>query len=399
MRITVRTIQIIVGILFIISGLVKANDPMGLAYKMEEFFEIWNTELASGGFFARSALIGFFEFLHGQAVALSIAMITLEIVAGVALLVGWKPRSVLFLLLVLIIFFTFLTGYAFLSKNPDGSPKFTNCGCFGDCLPIPPLASFLKDLALLVMIGFLLAARKYILPIGSAKFRNTILASSLVLSLLLQWYVLTYLPLKDCLPFKKANNLAEQTKPPKGSKPSIYESRLVYKNKSTGAVREMSQEEFNQSNIWEDANWEWSETKTKMVQKGADPAINGFSLVSLRDSSATDSLTAVLELPGYSVLYFVNDEENPEEKINGALLKSAEERNVPVFFVTSNPGAFKNLLTENPGLRVFKTDGTVFKMAARANPTIYLVQKGLVVNKWSLANVKDATRTINEIKQ
>ena len=51
MRITVRTIQIIVGILFIISGLVKANDPMGLAYKMEEFFEIWNTELASGGFF------------------------------------------------------------------------------------------------------------------------------------------------------------------------------------------------------------------------------------------------------------------------------------------------------------------------------------------------------------
>ena len=90
---------------------------------------------------------------------------------------------------------------------------------------------------------------------------------------------------------------------------------------------------------------------------------------------------------------------NPVDKINNEFLKSAEDRNVPVYFVTSNPGSFKNLLTANPGIRVFKTDGTVFKMAARANPTIYLIQQGLVVNKWSLANVKDATRTINEIKQ
>src|SRR5919112_1320059 len=86
-------------------------------------------------------------------------IITLEIVTGVALLVGWKKKLILNSLLVLIVFFTFLTGYAYLSG------KFTNCGCFGDCLPITPLTSFLKDIALLLMILFLLFGQRYIQPV------------------------------------------------------------------------------------------------------------------------------------------------------------------------------------------------------------------------------------------
>src|SRR5215213_3577191 len=156
MRTAVRIIQILVGILFIISGLVKANDPLGLAYKMEEFFEIWNRSLSAGHFFANGFLISLFNFLHAHSLFLSVVMITLEIVTGIALLIGWRKKFILYLLLALIIFFTFLTGYAYLSKNPDGSAKFTNCGCFGDCLPITPGTSFTKDLLLLAMIIFLI---------------------------------------------------------------------------------------------------------------------------------------------------------------------------------------------------------------------------------------------------
>src|SRR5215207_2598861 len=211
MRGLVRITQIFVGVLFIISGLVKANDPLGLSYKMQEFFELWNGELANSGFFLKTAFISLFSFLHHQSLALSVFMITLEIIAGVALLIGWMKNFILWLLLLLIVFFTFLTGYAYLSG------KFTNCGCFGDCLPITPLTSFVKDLILLAMILLLLLGRKYITPVFTSAVRITILSLSLVLSLALQWYVLNYLPIADCLPFKKGNNIADQMKPQPGS--------------------------------------------------------------------------------------------------------------------------------------------------------------------------------------
>ncbi|HEY0356140.1 MAG TPA: MauE/DoxX family redox-associated membrane protein, partial [Flavisolibacter sp.] len=228
MKISIRVIQVLVAVLFIISGLVKANDPLGLSYKMEEFFEIWNSGLNSGDFFAKGMLVGLFNFLHNYSLALSIIMITLEIVAGFALLIGWKKKPVLWLLLVLIVFFTFLTGYAYLSVHPDGSPKFTNCGCFGDCLPITPKSSFLNDIALLAMIMFLLAGQKYLLQLFSNKARVIILSASLFLSLLMQWYVLNYLPFVDCLPFKKGKNITEQMKQPPGSYGDSTAIRFIY---------------------------------------------------------------------------------------------------------------------------------------------------------------------------
>ncbi|MGZ3850607.1 MAG: MauE/DoxX family redox-associated membrane protein, partial [Flavisolibacter sp.] len=115
MRTMVRIIQVLVGVLFIFSGLVKANDPLGLSYKMKEFFELWNEGLSGSHFFLNNAAIGFFSWMHENSLFLSLGMITLEIFAGVALLLGWMKNFILGLLLILIVFFTFLTGYAFLS--------------------------------------------------------------------------------------------------------------------------------------------------------------------------------------------------------------------------------------------------------------------------------------------
>src|SRR3569832_2169288 len=103
MKIPVRIIQVLVALLFIVSGLVKANDPLGLAYKMEEFFELWMQGLTSGHFFAKAPLISLLDFLNQHTLFLAITMITLEIVTGVALLLGWMKRFILYLLLALII--------------------------------------------------------------------------------------------------------------------------------------------------------------------------------------------------------------------------------------------------------------------------------------------------------
>lgn len=125
MKYAVHTARVLVGLLFIFSGLVKANDPLGLSYKMEEFFEIW----------------GMTKF-NDWTLLMSVLMNAFEIIAGFAILIGWRIKLFTWLLLLLILFFTFLTGYTYIT----GMPK--NCGCFGDCLPISSKTSFLKMLCL-----------------------------------------------------------------------------------------------------------------------------------------------------------------------------------------------------------------------------------------------------------
>lgn len=375
MKTAVRIIQLLVGILFVISGLVKANDPLGLSYKMEEFFIVWSEDLQGNSFFIR-----LFTYLNEHKLFLSIVMITLEIVAGVALIVGWKRKFILYLLLVLVVFFSFLTGYALYAKYPNGLPKFTNCGCFGDCLPITTLISFLKDLLLLVMITFLIIGQKYIQPVVSERFRVITVLASLILSVLLQWYVLKYLPLVDCLPLKKGNNISEQMKPPKNSTPSVYETRLVYENIQTKEIKNMSQEDFNNSKIWEDSNWKWKQTNTKTVKQGTDiPKLPNFSLTTL---NGVDSTEAILNYPDTCVLYFINSK---NKNLFNEEFWNQKAKQVPVFVVTTEPASFKTGKTGN--YQVFTTDGTVFRTAARANPTIYLLKKGTILNKWPLSKL------------
>src|ERR1044072_8392111 len=136
---TLLVIRWIVGLLFIFSVLVKANDPLGLSYKMQEFFEAWN-----------------WYFLNDYTLALSLVMNVFEVLAGVAVIIGWRMKLFSWLLFLLIIFFSFLTGYALFSG------KIKTCGCFGDCLPLTPAQSFTKDLILLGLILILFLNRSKI---------------------------------------------------------------------------------------------------------------------------------------------------------------------------------------------------------------------------------------------
>ena len=153
MRILVTIIRVLTGALFIFSGLVKAIDPRGLAYKMQEFFEAW----ASDGFMnSTMETLG-----HGNyALFFSIAMITLEVAVGLALLIGWQKKLTAWILLLLILFFTFLTGYVLFSG------KIRACGCFGDCIPLTPIQTFTKDLILLSFSLILLMNLKFIQPLA-----------------------------------------------------------------------------------------------------------------------------------------------------------------------------------------------------------------------------------------
>jgi uncharacterized membrane protein YphA (DoxX/SURF4 family) len=384
----VNIAKFLVGVLFIASGLVKANDPQGLNYKMQEFFEVWNGDLAASGFFLQNGLIALFSFLNDHALLLAASMIVLEIMAGVALLIGWKKKVVLPLLLLLIVFFTFLTGYAY------ASGKFKNCGCFGDCLPISPLASYIKDLGLLFLVLLLIAGKKHIQPVFSNKAQGIILSLSFLFAIGLQIYVLNYLPMADCLPFKENANIADGMKPPPGAIQDSFTIQFVYE-------REGKRFEFLPENLPADlASYKFIERKDKLIRKGnAEPAIKGFALSGITDM---DSTAEVLNQPN-AVLYFYENQKGMPEVIKqnlSLIYKQAALKKIPVYVVTTSlNNIMRDFEVPNlPGLQFFKVDFTAFRTAARTNPAIYLLQNGIVKDKRSRHQTDEFIKAINQIR-
>ena len=168
MKIFISFIRAVVGLLFIFSGLIKANDPLGLSYKMQEFFEVWNM-----------------HFLNTYALSFYISIICFETLAGCALLLGWLKQLFLWLLLLLTLFFSFLKGYALFSGN------IKTCGCFGDCIALTAQQSFIKDILLLILISILFLYRKYITAICKPLISIAILLF-IVLSTLLRIKTFTH---------------------------------------------------------------------------------------------------------------------------------------------------------------------------------------------------------------
>jgi len=377
--------RIIVGILFIFSGLVKANDPLGLSYKMKEFFEIWNQGLEQGSFFLRNILINLFQFFHDHSLSLSVFMIAFEIITGVALLLGWRMRIFSWLLLLLILFFTFLTGYAFYSG------KFTNCGCFGDCLPISPKTSFLKDIALTLLIVFLFAYRKSIRPYFSGRTNFGIMAATTVLSFGFQWYVLSYLPFVDCLPFKKGNSIPEKMKMPANATPDSTVITFVYEKE--GKKLEFTADKFPSD--FKVPPYKFITRYDKTIRKGKnnEPPIKGFSL---RAQSGADSTDIILSEP-YCFLLFCENFSTPVsywQKEFEKLWEAANRKNIPVYIVTASINEAMIALRKTPfsNIQIFECDFTAIRTAARTNPCLYLVKKGTVVNKWSYKKISNAVK-------
>jgi uncharacterized membrane protein YphA (DoxX/SURF4 family) len=358
--------RFLVGILFIFSGLIKANDPLGLSYKMQEFFDVWHMP----------------SFDH-YSLVLSIVMIIFEIIAGVAVLLGWRMQLFGWLLLVLILFFSFLTGYAVISG------KVRECGCFGDCITLQAMGSFIKDLLLLVLILFLFANREKIKPLLSQNASLLILAFSLILSFSIQWYVLQYLPFVDCLPYKTGANIPEKMKPPVGSVPDSTVIHFVYEknNKQVEYTADKLPADF-------DSSYKFINRYDKLIRKGnAEPSIKDFSLSS---DSGNDSTSQILDRPGYKLLLFSRDfpETNPTwNKSFSVLYTLSKSKNIPVYFITANREEASEYLATNDlssEIPVFTCDATAIKTAARADPTLYLLKKGTIINKWSYAALESA---------
>lgn len=129
MKYLIHLSRILVGALFIFSGLIKLNDPVGFSFKLEEYF---------------GATVMDLPFLAPYALMIAVIVVVFEVLLGVFLLIGYMPKFTVWSLLGMIVFFTFLTFYSAYYN------KVTDCGCFGDAIKLTPWESFTKDIILLV---------------------------------------------------------------------------------------------------------------------------------------------------------------------------------------------------------------------------------------------------------
>ena len=347
MKILLLVIRWVVGLLFIFSGLVKANDPLGLAYKMQEFFEVWG--------------------LHGlqdYTLWFSLLMNTFEVVAGVAVIVGWRMKLFSWLLLILIVFFTFLTGYAVLSG------KIKTCGCFGDCIPLTPQTSFIKDILLFICIVILLFTQKKV----KANIHPALGISVLLLATFLvgygQKHVLTHLPIIDCLPYKQGNDIKEKMASPKGA---IADSVSIMMEFEKGGQKYF----FDANNFPSDfdSTYVYIDRKEVLVSKGngLKAGIGDFTLTTI---SGLDTTKNIFITPIPYVLVFAGYVDS-SIAWNEMILKLREKYKLIYIVTADKAGAIKSL----PGVNVLIGDITMIKTAARVWPTIFVMNGSTIMQK------------------
>ncbi|GHA66357.1 BT_3928 family protein [Pontibacter akesuensis] len=337
-----------VGVLFIFSGLIKLNDPVGTAIKLEEYFEVFATDIAP-----------FFKSFEPYALFLSIFLSASEIVLGVALLVRFKLKVVLWLLLIMIVFFTFLTFYSAFYN------KVTDCGCFGDAIVLTPWESFTKDIVLLVMIVVLIATRRYLEPFVSPASGAIITIITAALSVAVGWYAYEHLPYLDFRSYKIGNNIPELMKP---SAPLRYKYVMV---------KDGEEEEFEEYPM--DTTYTFKEMVAINPEDG--PKITDFNVWNDESDFTQEVLT------GTKLLILVQSVEKADqqsfESIN-KLVKAAEKAGItPLAVTSSSTQDFEKFRHEvNLAVPYYFGDGTVLKTIMRSNPGLVLLQDGTVKGKW-----------------
>ena len=202
MKLLVQLSRIFVSITFIFSGFVKLVDPLGSAYKFQEYF---------------GADVLNMEFLIPYALPFSILLILAEIILGVMLLVGYLPKLTVWSLLGIILVFLFLTWYSAYFN------KVTDCGCFGDAVKLSSWGTFYKNIVLVVFILILVIGYKHIKPLFSNVFAkwSTFLSFSVFLYII--YYVLVHLPIIDFRPYAVGKNIPEGMEYNGGEEPPIHD--------------------------------------------------------------------------------------------------------------------------------------------------------------------------------
>lgn len=434
--------RLAVGGLFIFSGFIKANDPVGFSIKLKEYFEIFgegfscdmqvaaqttgipcedeaikrradeakqkaeDAKLAADPNYVtppppkpeESAFKGLWDFFGEHAVFLAIFICGFEIAVGIFLILGMQVRWTLLLLLAMIVFFSFLTFYSACCN------KVNSCGCFGDAIKLTPWESFWKDLILLILIALLFVGEKNIKPL----FKNRIVLAGiagigLFCSFAFPVYTYRHLPVIDFRPYAIGTNLftASHNKDPKttGCQTDSTLSRYYYKNIKTGKMMSFWSTSLDS---FPDSTWDYycrNDIKVRVSTCG--PTVLDFHLTNLE--TGEDMTDSILQMKGIQFMLIMEDLAEADRGVMGKIntFYAACAKNNTVFNALSNGAseqvdAFRKETHANyPFISV---DGTALKTVIRSNPGLVMLKDGVVIAMWHANDFPDYSEAMQSSK-
>lgn len=305
-------LQSFCGALFIFSGWVKAIDPLGTAYKMEQYFGEFRVTFSQTSL---KGLADLFPVFAEYAIVFAVIMIVLEIVLGIMLLFGIFKKFTAWTFFLLILFFTFLTGFTYLTGYvPEGvnffsfsqwgdyvetNMKVTDCGCFGDFIKLKPKVSFLKDVFLLFPALIFIFFNKSFYSLFSNTTRNSIFIFSLAGFTFYCFSNFVWdLPHTDFRPFKIGNNIREMKKLEKEAAAAVKIVAYKMTNLKSGEIVEIPFDTY----MVEYAKYPTTDWKLEQIK--SEPAIEKTKVsdFEVADVDGNDKTEDILNYPGFSFM-------------------------------------------------------------------------------------------------
>ncbi len=351
-----------VGGLLIFSGLIKLNDPIGTQIKMEEYFEVFSEDFGS-----------FFHYFISWSLEIGMIMIILELALGAAIIVYWRMKLTTWVLLGLMIFFTFLTFYSAYFN------KVTDCGCFGDAIKLTPWESFTKDVVLMVFVMHLFWYRNNYKPLLRTREGHLVVYGTIVLSLFLGVYAIRHLPFIDFRAYRIGNNIPAQM---------LAEEQPVIEYLFEKDGQRVSSSKF----LSEQEGYKYISSKVLNEEK-IKPKITDYSVTSPEGEDKTQ-----YTFQGARLLIVIYDVKKASDKNILAVrnLTKELEGKVDCFVLTSSSEESMEAFRHEHQLAVpyYYSDATVLKTIIRSNPGIALWKNGTVLGNWHHNNTPSSTEVL-----
>src|SRR6267154_1215746 len=351
-----------VGALFIFSGLIKLNDPVGTQIKMEEYFEVFADDFGS-----------FFNYFIPWSLEIGMVMIILELALGVAILIFWRMKWTGWTLLLLMVFFTFLTFYSAYFNN------VTDCGCFGDAIKLTPWQSFTKDVVLMAFVFHLFWYKHTYVPALRTREGDGLIIVVSALSLFLGVYAIQHLPFIDFRAYRIGNNIPLQMQP---LEQPVIEYVFEKEGKQIKAQKYLSEEGYKYI-----SSKVLNEDKTK-------PKITDYSVTS---PDGEDKTSYTFE--GNRLLIVIANADNASLKNISEireLTRKLEGKVECLILTSSGAESIEKFRHENQlAVPYYFSDATVLKTIIRSNPGIALWQQGTVLGNWHYNDLPTAKEIID----
>lgn len=342
--------RVFVGGLFIFSGLIKLNDPVGTQIKMEEYFEVFAVDFGS-----------FFHIFIPWALEIGMVLIVLELALGFAVLLYYRMNTTMWVMLSLMVFFTFLTFYSAYFN------KVTDCGCFGDAIKLTPWESFYKDIILMVFVLHLFWYRKSYDSVLRTKEGHMVIGAVSAISLFLGIYAIRHLPFIDFRAYKVGNVIPEQMIP---EEQPIIEYLFEKDGEQVASQQFLSTEEGYQY------------VSSRVVNEDKiTPKITDYMVSSPEGEDKTQYTFEGNKL--MIVMYDVSKASTENLDDIRALTKALDGK-VDCFILTSSGSEQTEAFRHEHQLAVpyYFADATVLKTILRSNPGIALWKNGKVLGNW-----------------